>query len=154
MTKHPRSTIVLTAGLLVAGIGYMAYSARAEEQAGRKGAMVINLTSGKEDVHAVNMALELAGHALDDGREVVVFLNVRAPELGSKDLPATWGLAGKPPISEMMSKLMKRGAVFLCCPSCMQVLGVKEADLADGVKLASKESLFGALGDGAAVFSY
>ena len=154
MTRYRRSTAVLIAGLLAMGVGCLAYTARAEEHAGHKGTLVINLTSGKEDPHAVTMALELAGHALDDHRKVIVFLNVRAPELAGKHLPATCGLPGKPLIPEMISKLLKRGAVFLCCPSCMKVLGVQEADLVPGVKLASREGLFGGLGEGAVVFSY
>jgi predicted peroxiredoxin len=151
---HRLSTIILTVGLLAAGVGYAAYTAPAEGQAGPKDALVINPTGGKVDLHAVTMALELAGHALDDNREVIVFLNMRGAELASKNLPATCSLPGKPPIPEMMGKLMARGAVFLCCPSCMQVLGVQETDLAPGVKLASKEGLFGSLGEGAVVFSY
>ena len=154
MTRYRRSTIILIAGLLATGVGYLAYTARAEEHAGSKGTLVINLTSGKEDPHAVTMALELAGHALDDNRAVIVFLNVRAPELAGKHLPTTCGLPGKPLIPEMIGTLLKRGAVFLCCPSCMKVLGVQEADLVPGVKLATKESLFGGLGEGAVVFSY
>jgi predicted peroxiredoxin len=140
--------------LLAVGIGYLAHATRASGQAEGKGTLVINLTSGKEDLHAVTMGLELAGHALNDNREVIVFMNVRAPELASKHLPATIGLADKQPIPEMMNDLMKRGASFLCCPSCMKVLGVQETDLVSGVKLASKERLFGPLGAGAVVFSY
>jgi predicted peroxiredoxin len=154
MTRHRLSTISLTVGLLAAGVGYLAHTARAQEEAGRKGLVVINLTSGKEDLHAVNMALELAGHALNDDREVIIFLNVRAPELASKSLPTTCGLAGKPPIPETLNQLMKRGAAVLCCPSCMQVLGVQETDLVPGVKLATREALFGRIGERAVVFSY
>jgi predicted peroxiredoxin len=115
---------------------------------------LINLTSGWEDLHAVTMGLELAGHGLNDDREVIVFLNVRGPELAGKNLPTACGLAGKPRIPDMMSQLMKRGATVLCCPSCMNILGVQETDLAPGVKVATKENLFGKLGVGAVVFSY
>ncbi|UCH84707.1 MAG: hypothetical protein JSW50_03155, partial [Candidatus Latescibacterota bacterium] len=38
-------------------------------------------SSGIEDTHAVTMALQLAGHALDDERKVVLFFNVRGVDV-------------------------------------------------------------------------
>ena len=46
-----------------------------------KPTLVINLTSGIDNLHAVVMAFHFAEHGLADGREVVVFLNVKAPPL-------------------------------------------------------------------------
>jgi hypothetical protein len=54
----------------------------------------------------------------------------------------------------MIGKIMQRGGVVLCCPSCMQVLGVAESDLVPGVELASREGLFGKLTADSVVFSY
>jgi predicted peroxiredoxin len=145
---------VLVACAIAVAAGCLAYTVRAQDQPHRKGTIVVNLTSGTEDLHAVNMALELASHGLSDDRNVIVFLNVRAPELASKRLPAVCGLAGKPPVAELISKLASRGAVFLCCPSCMDVLGVEKEDLVPEVELATKEGLFGGMDTNTVVFSY
>ena len=147
-----KAFVVLGAIALITGC--LTYATGAQEQLATKGTLVINLTSGKEDVHAVNMALELALHGLADGRHVLIFMNVRAPELACKDLSATWGLAGKTSVAEKLKRILGQGGVVLCCPSCMEIMGVTEAELADGVKLASKEALFGKLGADAVVFSY
>ena len=147
-----KGIVVLVAIALISGC--LTYATRAQEHARTNGTLVINLTSGNEDLHAVNMALELALHGLADQRAVIVFMNVRAPELARKDLPPTLGLANKPPIAEKLKKIMTEGGVVLCCPSCMEVLGVSEAELAPGVKLASREALFGKLGSNTVVFSY
>ncbi|HUU82078.1 MAG TPA: DsrE family protein [Phycisphaerae bacterium] len=154
MTAYPRLTGGLAACVVLAGLGYVAYTAQADQPQQDKPTIVINLTSGKEDLHSATMALELAGHGLKDGRAVIVFLNVRAPELADKNLPATCGLADKPAIRDTITNLMQEGATFLCCPSCMKVLGVQETDLIPGVKLATRELLFGNMGADTAVFSY
>ena len=39
--------------------------------------VVFNVTSGKKDLHAVTMALQLAGHSMAVKRRVLLFFNVR-----------------------------------------------------------------------------
>ncbi len=124
------------------------------DEPGDKPAIVLNVTSGREDVHAVTMALQLAGHGLDDGRPVVVFLNVRAVDFARRDLSEAIAFDGNPPVKKMISALMGRGARVLVCPHCAKALGVGEDDIIDGAQMATRESLFGSLGAGAAVFSY
>jgi hypothetical protein len=69
----------LTASLLPSlGLGACA-STRIESGPEPAPALVINLTSGPENLHAARMGLRLAEHGLADGRRVVVFLNVSAP---------------------------------------------------------------------------
>ena len=121
---------------------------------GMKSALVLNITSGPKDPHAVTMALQLAGHALDDERPVVIFLNVRAPVLASKKGPADLAFRDNPPIVKMLKDLMGRGATVLVCPHCMKAMGVTEADLIEGMQVASRETLFAQLGPNSVVFSY
>jgi predicted peroxiredoxin len=123
-------------------------------QSGDKPTVLFNITSGKEDLHSVTMALQLAGHALSDGRDVVLFFNVRAPEFARADLPETFAFSDNPPIKKMIAELIARGAQPLVCPHCAGAMGVKESDFAPGMKLASRESLFGKLGPNAVVFTY
>jgi predicted peroxiredoxin len=135
--------------------GTSAQAQKPDEQSGRlKPCIVFNITSGKDDLHALTMALQLAGHALDDGREVVLFMNVRATELARKDASPTLAFRENPPLQTMLKKLMERGAKMLVCPHCMKVQGVEPADLLPGAEVASRETLFGNLGPNAHVFSY
>ena len=119
-----------------------------------KGGLVLNITSGVDDLHAVTMALQLAGHALADGRTAVLFLNVRAPELARKDFSPTLAFRDNPPIKTMLADLVERGAKVLVCPHCMKVQGLTEADLIPSAAVATRESLFGSLGPNTHVFSY
>lgn len=147
--------VSLLAGVLVivAFAGVWRITAVADEPAVQKHTVLFNITSGKEDLHRVTMALQLANHALDDGRFVVLFLNVRAPELARKDLPAV-RFRENPPIQEMLQKLMDRGAQLIVCPHCMEVQNVRAEDLMAGASVATRATVFDPLDASAVVFSY
>jgi predicted peroxiredoxin len=115
---------------------------------------VVNLTAGPQQTHRVWMALRLAEHLVESGRAVIVFLNVDAAPLASRKLGEDVGLAGKPPLREMVAMLSKKGVTILVCPECAELTGVAEADLVPGAKMATRESLLGPLDDSAVVFSY
>lgn len=145
--------------LTLAAVGLLTLGAAllnsAQAQGGKgKGALVLNITSGREDLHALTMAFQLANHALDDGSKAVLLLIVRAPEFARKDLSSALSFGGNPPLCEMLAELIKRGATVLVCPSCAAATGVAKADLVGGAGFATRESLFGELGADAIVFSY
>ena len=107
-----------------------------------------------EDLHAVTMALQLAGHALDDGRRVTLFMNVRAPKLARKDLPETVKFQDNPPTVEMIADLLARGADLVVCPHCMKAQNITAEQLHAKAQVANRELLFGRLGANTTVFSY
>jgi hypothetical protein len=57
--------------------------------ANMKAPMLVNITRGRGDLHAVSMGLSVARAALEKGHRVTVFLNVDAPVFATKDLPLT-----------------------------------------------------------------
>lgn len=86
-------TTLMTSGLAVFTlVALLIGSAAAQEQTVKKQAkpvpkkptLVINLTSGESDLHAVVMGLHFAEHGLADNREVVIFFNVKSPPLALK----------------------------------------------------------------------
>jgi hypothetical protein len=87
--EMPMSRKVLTGLCLVLMVVVVAWLAQKPAaiaaQSATKPRFALNLTSGRSDLHRSTMALALANHAMDDGREVIIFLNVRAPELARKD---------------------------------------------------------------------
>jgi predicted peroxiredoxin len=116
--------------------------------------MVLNITSdGTQDPHAVTMALQLAGHALDDGMETVLFFNVRGVGVPTRGFPEDLAFKAKP-IRQMLSTLSNRGAEVHVCPHCMEALGVEPDDLVAGAQVTDREKLFSKLGSNTVVFSY
>ena len=117
-------------------------------------AMILNITSGPDsDGHAVTMAMQLAGHALDDGRDVTLFFNVKSPPLVARNGPALQ-YGKNPPVREMVQALIKRGADVLVCPHCLKATGTSPDDLIVGAQVANREKLFGRIGRDSVVFTY
>jgi predicted peroxiredoxin len=115
--------------------------------------MFFNITSGPEDPHPVTMALQLAGHALDDERPVVLFFNVRGVHVPTVQLPDTTAF-GDRPIKELLTGLVERGAEVHVCPHCMAALGVEATDLIEGAQVTNRDMLFAHLQGNTAVFTY
>lgn len=138
-------------------------AATAEEGAGKpptpptpqKPTLVINLTSGETNLHAVAMGLHFAEHGLADGREVVVFFNVKSPPLARDNLADSVGVQGMPPVKEMIATLLKGGAKMVVCPMCAEIMGVKTNELAPGIKMIEdRKQIFDHLHANAVVFTY
>ncbi|MBN2476377.1 MAG: DsrE family protein [Pirellulales bacterium] len=120
-----------------------------------KPTLVVNLTSGQDDLHAVVMAFHFAEHGLDDGREVVVFFNVASPPLACKNLDASVKFREMPPVRAMVAHLLNRGAKIVVCPLCAKITGVTAEELAPGIAMIKdRRQIFGHLHGEAVVFSY
>lgn len=118
------------------------------------GIFLLNITSSPiDDPHSVTMALQLAGHALDAGREVVLFFNVRAVMVPTTGLPDDLAFKAEP-IKKLLASLIERGAVVHVCPHCMHALGVEAKDLLPGAMVTDREKLFSKIGAETVVFSY
>jgi predicted peroxiredoxin len=117
------------------------------------GIVLFNITSGPDDPHAVTMALQLAGHTLDAGRDAVLFFNVRGVEVPITTLPDDLAF-GDRPIKELLQSLMDRGAQVHVCPHCMQALQVEESALMPGAQVTNRELLFANITSNTVVFTY
>jgi predicted peroxiredoxin len=116
--------------------------------------MFFNITSGaEEDAHSVTMALQLAGHALDAGRDVVLFFNVRGVGVPTTALADDLAFHATP-VKQLLGDVMQRGAAVHVCPHCMAALDIEEADLVPGAVVTNRESLFAKLGSNTNVFTY
>ena len=121
----------------------------------QKPTLVINLTSGTEDLHAVAMALHFAEHGLADGREVVIFFNVKAPPLARQELDHAVRFKEMPPVREMVSGLLKQGAKMVVCPMCAGITGVEADELAPGIDMIEdRKQIFDHLHADSVVFTY
>lgn len=119
-----------------------------------KAALFINLTRGKEDVHAISMALGLACSALRDGHEVVLFFNVAAPVFASTKLRSDVRVADFPPVRQMVREVIERGARVLVCGHCAKLARVDRSHLLPGVTLANHEDVLSAIKPGMVGISY
>jgi len=121
----------------------------------RKPTLVINLTSGENDLHAVVMGLHFAEHGLADNREVVIFFNVKSPPLAKKNLADSVRFKEMPPVKEMIAKLLQGGVKMVVCPMCAEIMGVQAEELAPGIQMVEdRKQIFDHLHVNSVVFTY
>jgi predicted peroxiredoxin len=116
--------------------------------------ILLNVTTGMDDLHAVSMGLNLAKTAAERGLPVVVFLNVAAPIFASTSLPADTQYQDFPPVQELLSAVMAGGGKVFVCGHCAEVAGVDLTTLMPGVVVSEHGTLLAALGPGLVGFSY
>ncbi len=116
--------------------------------------VLINITRGKEELHAVSMALAFAQAAAKDGRRVAVFLNVKAPVFATKDLDPALQFSGFPPLKKMIADFIAQGGKVLVCGHCSHVLGIDPKNFIDGAKVAGPGDVFAETPAGTVVFSW
>jgi predicted peroxiredoxin len=129
-------------------------SQTAPATASAKAALLINVTSGKENLHAVSMGLNLAKTALEAGHEVVVFLNVAAPALATTTLGDDVKFGDFAPVSQLIRDIIAKGGKVIVCGHCAAVSNVAESTLLPGTTVAHHGELFGVLKPGMVTFSY
>jgi len=159
-----RNAAFLVAIVLAAGL--LARAAKGAEDTKRTSApatvakaagatpVFVNVTRGKEDLHAASMGLGLALSAAKAGRRTVVFLNVQAAAFASADLPADLAFEDFPPIRKLVSDLVANGAKVYVCAHCAKVCKVDTGKLAPGVLVAAHGEILDAFPPHAESFSY
>jgi predicted peroxiredoxin len=99
-----------------------------------------NITT--EEAWSAGMALGQAEKALNNGYNVVIFLNVRGVWIASKDFHTdSWSASGKS-LQDMLKSAMDKGATVLICPMCMKKAGMTLDDVIKGVVHRGPEIIF------------
>ncbi|GAB4137942.1 MAG: hypothetical protein Tsb009_05730 [Planctomycetaceae bacterium] len=107
-----------------------------------------------EDLLRLDMALKLAGFALDEGRDVVIFFNIRGVNVAKKSFDKELKFKDNDTITAQLEKLIERGAKVHVCPICMKVYDVKDEEIIEGALVTTRPKLFKNIGSNTAVFSY
>jgi len=100
----------------------------------------IHISKGSADTHDVLMALMLADK-FSTSNDVLVFFDKEGIEMVTRDAP---NLEMEPfdASDEIFKRLVELDVTILACPACMQVAGMEEVDLREGVQMAEKEQFF------------
>jgi predicted peroxiredoxin len=146
--------VALVAALLLAGFIAVAASQTETTAAAEKPAILINVTSGMEDLHAVSMGLGLARTSLEHGHSVLVFLNVHAPIFASRTLGDDVKTADFAPVKELLAGIIAKGGTVMVCGHCAEVCSVPKDGLVEGVKISSHGDILDLLKPGMVSFTY
>jgi predicted peroxiredoxin len=118
------------------------------------GKVVINLTTGHEDVDKVTVAFLVATAALAKDKPVAMFLTKEAVRLGLPGYADAIESAGAPPVQRLFEQFREGGGELLVCPICFQARGLDDEGLVDNARLAGATPLWEWIDEGATVFSY
>ena len=116
---------------------------------------VINLSTGMEHGERVTVAFLVAGAALEQGRQVAMFLSKEAVRLALPGVADAVVCDGCPPLARLFAQFAEGGGELLVCPICFNSKKLDEAQLVGNARLAGATPLWQWIGeDSATVFSY
>jgi predicted peroxiredoxin len=118
------------------------------------GKVVINLATGLEDAERVTVAFLVGGAAVEQGKQVAMFLTKEAVRLGLSGQAEAIACDGCPPLHKLFEQYAAGGGELLVCPVCFSARKLDEDGLVANARIAGATPLWEWIGDGATVFSY
>jgi predicted peroxiredoxin len=117
--------------------------------------VVINLATGLDDGERVTVALLVGGAALEQGKQVTMFLTKEAVRLALPGYGEAIACDGCPPISRLLEQFADGGGQLLVCPVCFNARKLNENELVENARMGGATPLWEWIGDEhATVFSF
>ena len=117
--------------------------------------VVINLATGLEDPERVTIAFLVAGAALEQGRQVAMFLTKEAVRLALPGHAEAVACDGCPPLARLFQQYADGSGELLVCPICFAARKLDDGELTDNARLAGATPLWQWIGsEPATTFSY
>jgi predicted peroxiredoxin len=118
------------------------------------GKVVINLATGLEDAERVTIAFLLAGAAVEQGKQVMMFFTKEAVRLALPGFADAVACEVCPPLARLFQQYKDGGGELMVCPICFNARKLREEDLVENARLGGATPLWEWVGEGATVFSY
>jgi predicted peroxiredoxin len=118
------------------------------------GKVVINLATGLDDGERVTVAFLVGGAALEQGKQVTMFLTKEAVRLALPGYGQAIACDGCPPIPRLLEQFTGGGGQLLVCPVCFNARNLNENELVGNARIGGATPLWEWIGDDATVFSY
>ena len=117
--------------------------------------VVINLATGLDDGERVIVAFLVGGAALEQGKQVTMFLTKEAVRLALPGYAESTACDGCPPLARLLEQFKEGGGQLLVCPVCFNARKLEEHALAGNARMGGATPLWEWIGDEpATVFSY
>jgi predicted peroxiredoxin len=117
--------------------------------------VVINLATGLEDSERVTVAFLVGSAAVEQGKQVAMFLTKEAVRLALPGFADAVACDGCPPLARLFEQYAAGGGELLVCPICVKARNLDESQFAGNARLAGATPLWEWIGDNdATVFSY
>jgi predicted peroxiredoxin len=118
------------------------------------GRVIVGCTHGDEDPDRVVVSYLTAGAALDQGKQVVMWLSSEGVRLALRGYVDPIRAAADPPVTRVHDQFIDKGGRFFVCPICFNERGLDEGELVENAELKGASPLMEFAGDGAMTFTY
>jgi uncharacterized protein len=118
------------------------------------GKVIVGCSHGEEDPDNVVVSYLTAGAALDEGKEVVLWLTSEGVRLGLNGYADHIRADKDPPVERVHAQFIEKGGRFFVCPICFKERDLDEGELVQGAELQGATPLMKFAGDGAMTFNY
>lgn len=118
------------------------------------GRVVVGCTHGDENPDNVAVAYLTAGAALDQGKEVVMWLTSDGVRLGLQGYADRIREDKDPPAARLHAQFIEKGGRFYVCPICFNERDLDAEDLVENAELKGAAALMEFAGNGAVTFTY
>ena len=118
------------------------------------GRVIVGCSHGEEDPDRVVVAYLTAGAALDQGKNVLMWLTSEGvrPALAGYVDPIR--AAQEPPVKRVHDQFIEKGGRFYVCPICFKERDLDETDLVQNAELQGATPLMQYAGEAAMTFTY
>jgi uncharacterized protein len=118
------------------------------------GRVIVGCSHGAEDPDAVVVSYLTAGAALDQGKEVVMWLTSEGVRLALRGYVEPIRDGQEPPVRRVHDQFIEKGGRFYVCPICFKDRELDESELVDNAELKGASPLMEFAGEGAMTFTY
>jgi predicted peroxiredoxin len=118
------------------------------------GKVIVGCSHGEEDPDNVVVSYLTAGAALDEGKEVVMWLTSDGVRLGLNGYADRIRADQEPPVERVHAQFIENGGRFFVCPICFKERDLDEGELVENAELQGATPLMKFAGDGAMTFTY
>ena len=116
--------------------------------------VVVNLATGLEDAERVTVAFLVGGAAVEQGKQVAMFLTKEAIRAALQGGAIGTACDGCPPLERLFQQYADGGGELLVCPICFNARSLDEGSLVANARIAGATPLWEWIGEDATVFSY
>lgn len=118
------------------------------------GRMIVGCSHGEEDSDSVAVAYLTAGAALDQGKDVVMWLTSDGVRLALRGYADGIRTDKDPPGERLHAQFIEKGGRFYVCPICFKERSLDDAELVENAELKGATPLMEFAGDSAMTFTY
>lgn len=116
--------------------------------------VIVGCTHGEEEPDSVIVAYLTAGAALDQGKEVVMWLTSDGVRLATAGYVDPIRAELDPPAKRVHEQFIEKGGRFYVCPICFNERDLDEGTLVENAELKGASPLMEFAADGAMTFTY